>query len=166
MDGLTTDIQFLPGVGPKRAQLLKRELEISTLGELIHFYPFRYVDRSRIVPIAEVVPELAQVQIQATVISRNLINIRHLSVIVEDASGRMEMVFFKGVKWSFDRLEPGRTFIFFGKPQLFGGRINMVHPDIDQPQADPTAGGYLAGVYPSTEKLRNGGVTAKVMGKL
>ena len=166
MDALSTDIQFLPGVGPKRAQLIKRELEISTLGELIRFYPFRYVDRSRITPIAGITPDLAQVQVQATVVSRNLITIRHLSVIVEDATGRMEMVFFKGVKWTFDKLEPGRTFIFFGKPQEYSGRINMVHPDIDPPQADPASAGHLAGIYPSTEKLRSGGVTAKVMGKL
>ena len=165
MGELKTDIQFLPGVGPKRAQLLKRELEISTLEELIHFYPFRYVDRTRITPIAEVTPDLAYVQVQAKVVSRNLINIRHLSVMVEDATGRMEMVFFKGVKWTFDRLEPGMTFVFYCKPQEFGGRINMVHPEVDPPQ-DTSEGGRLTGVYPSTEKLKAGGITTKVMGKL
>ncbi|MBO7643501.1 MAG: ATP-dependent DNA helicase RecG, partial [Bacteroidales bacterium] len=166
MGELSSDIQFLPGVGPKRALLLKRELEIATLDDLIHFYPFRYMDRSRITPIAEVRPDLAYVQVQGKVVVRNLINIKHLSVMVEDATGRMEMVFFKGIKWNFDRLVPGSTFVFFGKPQEYGGRINIVHPEVDPPQADPSATQGLTGVYPSTEKLKAGGVTTKVMGKL
>ena len=166
MGELSTDIQFLPGVGPKRAQLLKRELEINTLEQLIHFYPFRYVDRTRITPIAEVTPDLAYVQVQGRVVVRNLINIKHLSIIVEDATGQMEMVFFKGIKWNFDRLVPGMTFVFYGKPQSYGGRINMVHPEVDPPLEDPAAAGRLSGVYPSTEKLKAGGITAKVMAKL
>ena len=166
MGELATDIQFLPGVGPKRAMLLKRELEISTLDQLIHFYPFRYVDRTRITPIAEVTPDLAYVQVQGKVVVRNLINIKHLSVMVEDATGRMEMVFFKGIKWNFDRLEPGRTFVFYGKPQSFGNKINIVHPEVDPPMDDQSPAGRLTGVYPSTEKLKAGGVTTKVMAKL
>ena len=166
MGELNTDIQYLPGVGPKRAQLIKSELGIDTLGQLVHFYPFRYVDRTRITPIAEVSPGLAYVQVQGRVASRNLINIKHLSVIVEDATGRMEMVFFKGVKWNFERLEPGRVFVFYGKPQEYGGRINIVHPEVDPPLENPAAGGSLTGVYPSTEKLKAGGITTKVMGKL
>ncbi|MBO4743422.1 MAG: ATP-dependent DNA helicase RecG [Bacteroidales bacterium] len=166
MGELSTDIQYLPGVGPKRALLLKRELEICTLDDLIHFYPFRYIDRSRITPIAEVRSDLAYVQVQGKVVVRNLINIKHLSVIVEDATGRMEMVFFKGIKWNFDRLVPGSTFIFFGKPQEFNGRLNIVHPEVDPPQADPNVSQGLTGVYPSTEKIKAGGITAKVMGKL
>lgn len=162
MGALETGIQYLPGVGPKRAALLERELGISTLGQLIRLYPFRYLDRSRITPIANVDSELAWVQIQATVVSRNLISIKHLSIIVEDVSGRMELVFFKGTKWVFEKLVPGSTFLFFGKPQLFNGKLNMVHPEIDAPQPGQT-GGTLTGVYPSTEKLKNGGITGKAM---
>ena len=110
MGELTSDIQFLPGVGPKRAALIKRELDLHTLDDLIHFYPFRYIDRSTITPIVSATPDLAYVQVQGTVVSRNLVNIKHLSVIVDDGTARMEMVFFKGVKWNFDRLVPGATF--------------------------------------------------------
>ena len=110
MSELGSDIQFLPGVGPKRAALLKSELDLHTLDDLIHFYPFRYIDRSRITPIVSVTPDLAYVQVQGTVVSRNLINIKHLSIIVDDGTARMEMVFFKGVKWNFERLAPGTTF--------------------------------------------------------
>ena len=166
MSELRSDIQYLPGVGPKRAALLKKELEINTLEDLIHFYPFRYIDRSSITPIVSVTPNLAYVQVQGQVVSRNLINIKHLSVIVDDGTGRMEMVFFKGVKWNFDRLAPGTTWLFFGKPQSFNGRINFVHPEVDAPQTDPSVKGTLTGVYPSTEKLKAGGVTGKTMCKL
>ena len=180
---LDTSIQFLSGVGPKRAVLLQRELGIETLSDLIHLYPFRYIDRSGVVPIAQVAPDLAFVQLQATVISRALLGpggavvsqetnpihwgaVKRLSVIVEDASGRMEMVFFKGIKWNYQRLVPGSTFLFFGKPQEFGGRLNIVHPEVDVPQDGAMAQGALTGVYPSTEKLKTGGITGKVMCKL
>lgn len=166
MGELQSGIQYLSGVGPKRAELLRKELGLETLNDLIHFYPFRYIDRSGIHNIADVVPDMAFVQVRARVVSRNLITIKHLSVIVEDATGRMEMVFFKGTKWNFERLEPGRTFIFFGKPQVFNGKINIVHPEVDVPQEGSMAQGTLTGVYASTEKLRNGGITGKVMCRL
>jgi len=163
---LGTGIQYLPGVGPKRAALIQRELGVSTLGELIRIYPFRYIDRSSITRIADMSPDLAYVQVKARVLTRNLISIKHLSVIVDDGSGTLELVFFKGVKWTFDKLVPGAEFLFFGKPQLFNGRLNMVHPEVDAPQSGSMVQGGLTGVYPSTEKLKNGGVTGKVMCKL
>ena len=159
-------IQYLGGVGPKRAALLQKELGLETLGDLIHFYPYRYIDRSSIQHIADIAPDVAFVQVRARVESRNLITIKHLSVIVSDDTGRLELVFFKGTKWAFEKLEPGREFIFFGKPSSYNGRINIVHPEIDVPQEGSMAQGTLTGVYPSTEKLRNGGITGKVMCKL
>ncbi len=151
MGELTTSIQYLSGVGPKRAELLRRELGVETLSDLIHLYPFRYIDRSGITPIAQIAPDLASVQLQATVVSRTLYGpnsavvsqetdpihwgaVKRLSVIVQDASGQMEMVFFKGIRWNFQRLVPGATFLFFGKPQAFGTRLNIVHPEVDVPQ--------------------------------
>ena len=166
MSELQTSVQFLSGVGPKKAALFRSELGIETLDDLIHLYPFRYIDRSSITPIANISPDLAYVQVQGRVVARNLINIKHLSVIIEDASGRMELVFFKGTKWVFDKLEPGRVFVFFGKPQLFNGKLNMVHPEIDAPQEGSLAQTSLTGVYPSTEKLKNSGVTGKFMCKI
>ncbi|MBR1868454.1 MAG: DEAD/DEAH box helicase, partial [Bacteroidales bacterium] len=193
MRELETSIQYLPGVGPKRAALLQKELGISTLGELIRFYPFRYIDRSGILPIAELSADLAYVQVKARVVSETLyakgggilcqvlpgqdgkpaakgeprFNMaQRLSVIVEDASGRLELVFFKGIKWNFQRLVPGSVFIFFGKPQDFNGRLNIVHPEVDSPQDGTASQGGLTGVYSSTEKLKNGGITGKVMCKM
>ena len=173
---MDTSIQYLPGVGPKRAELLQSELGISTVGDLVRLYPFRYIDRSVIVRIADVQPELAQVQVKATVFKVRLFAkngaelppeklkynaVSRLSAIVSDGTGEMEMVFFKGVKWMHERLRPGSTFIFFGKPALFNNKLNMVHPEVDAP--DSGTSGVLTGVYPSSEKLKNAGITGKVM---
>ena len=184
MGELETNIQYLGGVGPKRAELLRRELGIETLSDLIHFYPHRYVDRSGLTPIARVRPELASVQIRARVVGRTLYGpsgsivsqedggairfnaCRRMTVTVEDESGRMEMVFFKGIKWNYGRLVPGKVFIFFGKPQEFNGRVNMVHPEVDIPADGHVTQSALTGVYPSTEKLRSSGVTGRVMNRL
>ena len=166
---LDSDIQFLPGVGPKRAALLKRELEIATIGDLIRFYPFRYIDRSTIQPISSIVSESAYVQIQAEVKSSDFKG-KRLSVYVSDNTGDMELVFFKGVKYIAEKLIPGKTFVFFGKPTIFNGRINMVHPEIDSPAQEgaavPGASMVMTGVYTSTERLKTAGITGKVMNKL
>ncbi|MBR3440649.1 MAG: ATP-dependent DNA helicase RecG [Bacteroidales bacterium] len=168
---LDTEVQYLPGMGPKRASLLRTELEVETVGDLLRTYPFRYIDRSSIQFIADVQSGGALVQILAQVVSTELTGKgakQRLSVLVRDSSGEMELVFFKGIKYTYDRLKPGSTFLFFGKPSVFNGKMNMVHPKIDNP---PTIGaqnfsGVLTGVYNSTDKLRNGGVTGKVMNKL
>jgi len=180
------DIQFLPGVGPKRAALLKKELAVGTIGELLRLYPFRYIDKSSFVRIAEARPDMAYIQIRAMVMRVDVIEKKRLSVWVSDGSGEMELVFFKGVKWMYEKLKPGLEFIFFGKPAAFNGRINMVHPEVDAAPTDGNAAGAgtagmagaggrmaaagagatMTGVYTSTEKLKTGGVTGKVMNKL
>ena len=168
MGKLASEIQYLPGVGPKRALLLQRELGITTFSDLIHLYPFRYIDRSGILPIADIRPDLAYVQVLARVVKAEMKG-KRLSVIVADESGQLELVFFKGIRWSAERLKPGALFVFFGKPTTFGGRINLVHPEIDAPpQAGASAAGpgTLTGVYTSTEALKNAGITGKVMLKL
>lgn len=177
MSELNTEIQYLKGVGPKRAELLSRELGVKTLSDLIHIYPFRYIDRSGVQSIASIHQTNASVQIKAKVLSRTVYGpqnsvyppdaqihwnaVSRLSVLVEDESGQMEMVFFRGAKWNYERLFPGRTFVFFGKPSEFNGRFNMVHPEVDLP-SEESSKGQFTGVYPSTEKLKNAGITGKV----
>ena len=192
------EIQFLPGVGPKRAELLKKELGVGTVGELLRFYPFRYIDKSSIVRIADARPDMAYLQMRARVLRVELFGnssaaaaapdpsasakenavkfntIKRMSVWIGDGSGEMEMVFFKGIKWMHEKLKPGSEWIFFGKPTSFNGRINMVHPEVDAPQAGQNSAsgnsaadnGSMTGVYASTEKLKNSGVTGKVMNKI
>ena len=169
-NGLDMDIQFLPGVGPKRASLLKKELGIGTIGELIRFYPFRYIDKSSFVRICDIRPDMAYIQIRAKVIRYDTIDNKRLSAWVSDGSGEMELVFFKGIKWISEKLKPGTECIFFGKPTSFNGRINMVHPEVDAVTEGGSSSGLgsagVTGVYPSTEKLKNSGITGKVMNKL
>ncbi len=166
------EIQFLPGVGPKRAKLLDKELGIKTIGDLIRLYPFRYIDKSSFVRICDARPDMAYIQIKATVRRIDLHeNNKRMSVWVEDGTGEMEMVFFKGIKWMHEKLRPGLTFIFFGKPAAFNGKINIVHPEVDSADnrtevRTTGAGATMTGVYTSTEKLKNGGITGKVMNKL
>ena len=170
-NGLDTDIQFLPGVGPKRAALMKKELAVETVGQLLRLYPFRHIDRSSFVRICDIRPDMAFVQIKAIVLRSEVIDKKRLSVWISDGTGELETVFFKGMKWMAEKLVSGAEFIFFGKPTAFNGRINMVHPEVDsvgegQKASYGAAGGTMTGVYPSTEKLKNGGVTGKVMNKL
>ncbi len=176
---METDIQYLPGVGPRRAALLRSELAVATVGDLVRLYPFRYIDRSTVQKIADIHPDQSYVQIVGTVLKVRLLAkngaelpadklkynlVNRLSAIIGDDSGEMEVVFFKGVKYMHSRLIPGHTFLFFGKPQAFNGRVNMVHPEFDAP--DNAQAGVLTGVYTSTEKLKNGGITGKLMCKL
>lgn len=191
-DGLNMDIQYLPGVGPKRAELLGKELGISTVGELLRLYPFRHIDKSSFVRIADARPDMAYIQIKAHVVRVDLYGnpssgaiqasdnlkfntIRRMSVWVSDGSGELEMVFFKGIKWMYERLKPEAEFIFFGKPTAFNGRINIVHPEVDPVAGRQVTGsiitpgsanGTMTGVYTSTERLKNGGITGKVMNRL
>ncbi len=187
--GLDTEIMYLPGVGPKRAELLKKELGTDTIGSLIRLYPFRHIDRSSFTRIADAMPDMAFIQVKAKVIRTDLYGssaareaiplddnlkfntIRRMSVWVDDGSGQMEMVFFKGIKWMYERLKAGGEFIFFGKPATFNGRMNIVHPEVDSADVPKTgnatgAGATMTGVYPSTERLKNGGITGKVMNKI
>ena len=176
------EVQFLPGVGPKRAALLRKALEVSTVGELLRVFPFRYIDRSSFVRIADARPDMAFVQMRARVQRVDVHDGKRMSVWISDGSGEMEMVFFKGIKWMHEKLKPGSEFIFFGKPTAFNGRLNIVHPEVDnvptssQPgqgggyghgaQGGAAVTGTLTGVYPSTEKLKNAGITGKVMNKI
>ena len=204
MNGLDMDIQFLPGVGPKRAELLEKELGISSVGDLLRLYPFRYIDKSSITRICDARPDMAYMQIRAKVTRVELFGngsspleapvnessgkekalkfntIRRMSVWICDGTGEIETVFFKGIKWMYERLKVGEEFIFFGKPAAFNGRINIVHPEVDDVSKAPIspraateltieaigAGSTMTGVYPSTEKLKNSSITGKVMSRL
>ena len=180
--GSDMDIMYLPGVGPKRAELLRKELNVSNVGELLRLYPFRYIDKSTFVRICDARPDMAFIQLKAKVTRVELHDTKRMSVWISDGSGDMETVFFKGIKWMHERLKPGTEWIFFGKPQTFNGRINMVHPEVDpvtaakaaqQPGTDsvlqpgiPTPKASMTGVYNSTERLKNAGITGKVMNKI
>lgn len=179
---LISDIKFIKGVGPGRALLLKSELGVESVQELIRTYPYKYIDRSTILKIADLQDTSAFVQISGKVLSVTAFNkqgqipdpgkakpgaISRLVVTVGDDTGQLKLIFFKGIRYMLTKLQSGKTFIFFGKPSVFNGQINIVHPEIDDISATPSVpSGTMTGVYPSTEKLKNAGVTGKVMNKI
>lgn len=186
MNAHETEIQYLPGVGPKRAQALRSEFGADTASSLLRIYPRRYIDRSRISPVSQVEPGSAFIQVKASVTGIRLFGakgelnpsnieelkfntVKRMVVTVSDGSGHMDMTFFRGIKWSYEKLKGGGEFIFFGRPELFNDRLNIVHPEIDRPDPTPAGGngqGMFTGIYPSGEKLKNCGITAKVMNKI
>ncbi len=172
---LDNDVKFLAGVGEARAKLLATELGVRTLGDLLHYFPFRYIDRAKVYGIKDVTEEVEDtyVQIRAQVLGKKIIGEgrgQRLSVTVRDRTGTTELVWFRGVKWIEKRLEPGREYVFFGRPHFFRGEFSMVHPEVEPVggvSGEAQAGGLrdasrsdrptasLQGVYHTTEKLTN-----------
>ena len=167
---LDTDIKFLHGVGPKRAEMLAKEVGIRTFVDMLNFFPFRYVDRSIIYPIKELLPTMAYIQVRGKVIEikhigSNPRNLR-LSIIIYDGTGTLELLFFKGIKWIEQKIKSGEEYIVFGKPSEFNGTINIIHPELTPASENISLGGSMMGIYPSTEKLKNNGFGNKAIAKL
>ena len=169
MDVLDNDIKYLPSVGPRRAELFGKELGIFTFRDLIYFFPFRYVDRSRFYAISEIDSSSAYIQLRGTITDMRTVGVnrgKRLTAVLADGTGTIELVFFQGIKWVSEKIKPGREYIVFGKPSLFNGTLNMVHPEIDDASSARPGTGAMVGVYPSTERLKNSMITNKVIGKL
>lgn len=168
---LYNDIKFLPGVGPKRAELLEKELNIKSFGDLLYFFPFRYLDRSKIYTISEVEPSMAFIQLRGKIINVNIVGEKargkRLVATFRDPTGVMDLVFFQGIKWFKDSIKLNKEYIIFGKPTSFNQSVNIVHPEMEligeESQVMP---GNMMGVYPSTEKLRNAQLGNKQFSKL
>ena len=168
---LQTEIQYLSGVGPKRAEILKKELDISTISDLLHFFPFRYVDKSTVYAIRDLVPSMAYVQVRGRIRSMQTVGNtpknQRLVLMMEDSTGMLELVFFKGAKWIASKIAVGKEYIAFGRPSDFNGSVNLVHPELTPVTENVLPGGCsLMGVYPSTEKLKANNIGNKVISKL
>ncbi len=167
---LDTPIEFLKGVGPKRADLLRAEAEIFNFQDLLCFFPFRYIDRSRFYTIREVTGEMPYVQIRGKISDIQLHGKQRttrMTATLSDATGSLELVWFRGFKWLKDKFKPGVEYIVFGKPALFGRVYNIAHPEIEP--VTPGAinqSSAMQPVYNSTEKLRARGLDSKGIGKL
>jgi ATP-dependent DNA helicase RecG len=152
-----TKIEFLKGVGPQRAALISKELNIFTYGELIQHYPFRYEDRTKFFKIRELTAELENVQIIAKIRQVEIIGLggkRRLVAHVADETGEMEMTWFKGIQWVQPKLPAGATFIFYGKPALYGRKWSIAHPEIEPLSAANETRNNFQPVYSTTEKLK------------
>lgn len=169
-DYLQTPVEFLKGVGPKRAELLRSELNVHTFGDLLNYYPFRYVDRSRIFKIREIESDLAYVQLRGTISNIRIIGekrAKRMSAVLSDDTGELELVWFQGIKWIEGTILPNVEYIIFGKPTIFNRRYNIAHPEIER--ADDFARAIpqtLQGIYSTTEKLKNRGLNNKNLVKL
>ena len=168
---LDREIKYLPGIGEKRAGLLEKELGIRTFGDMLYTFPFRYIDRSKVYSISDIDSTAAYIQLRGRIIRTSSAGEgkgRRLIATLRDESGTIDLVFFKGVKWIQDKISPNKEYIIFGKPSLFNGTWNMVHPELD-PVGESGASSWpstLIGIYSSTDKLRNNGISVKVFAKL
>ena len=166
---LDTSIEYLKGVGPVKAELLKKELAIFTYGQLLNYFPFRYIDRTKFHRISDVNAESDYVQIRG--ILRKIDEQgsgpkRRLIATFRDESGVMELVWFKGLSW-VTNLQTGVEYVIFGKPSVFNGRISMIHPELElvsNANTDPQS--MFEPVYSLTEKLNAKKIKSKDIGKL
>jgi ATP-dependent DNA helicase RecG len=167
-----TPIEYLKGVGTARADVLKKELAIKNLEDLLEHFPFRHIDRTQYYKIRNINPDLPYVQVIARLTHKEVLGEKHtkrLVAQVQDDTGVMELVWFQGLKWVEKNLTVGKAYILFGKPGSFNGKTQMSHPEIDlySPGAMQRKGNMtLQPVYSSTEKLKQFSLDSKGIQKL
>jgi ATP-dependent DNA helicase RecG len=167
-----TSIEYLKGVGTARAEVLKKELGIKTLADLLQHFPFRHIDRTRFYKIKDIQQDLPYVQVIARITHKELLGEKHtkrLVVQVQDDTGVMELVWFQGIKWVEKNLIVGKAYILFGKPGSFNGKAQMSHPEFDlygSETAQRKGNLTLQPVYSSTEKLKQFTLDSKGIQKL
>lgn len=168
---LDTPLVYLKGVGPKRAELLQKELGISTYEQLLNNYPFRYIDRTRFYKINELNPEMPLVQVVGKIVSKEIVGEKQKKRIVAkfaDETGTMDLVWFQSLKWVEENVMRGSTYIAFGKPALFGSSFSISHPDLENypRQTGVTGNLTLQPIYHTSEKMKKGFLDSKGIQKL
>jgi ATP-dependent DNA helicase RecG len=164
---LDTGIEYLKGVGPMRADMLKKELQIFTFRDLLLQYPYRYVDKTQFTPIGHLSPESTDVQVKGILRRVETLGEGHkkrLVATLRDETGAMDLIWFQGINWVEKTLQIGAEFVAYGRVNEFNGSYNIPHPELEYilPDAEMKAALTFAPVYPSTEKLNNRGIDAKV----
>lgn len=167
---LATPIEFLKGVGPQKGELIKKELEIFTFNDLLHYYPFRYVDRSVIHNIKEINPNSQYIQLKGVITSFKLLGEKRTKRLVaqfKDKTGTIELVWFQGADWFMKNLKVNIEYVIFGKPTLFNSNYNIPHPEVEivTPQNTQQARG-LQPIYSTSEKARKRFLDSKGIEKL
>ena len=168
-DLTTRDIKYLQGVGPQRATMLNKELEIYSLHDLLYYFPYKYVDRSRLYYIHEIDGNMPYIQLKGQILSFETVGEgrqRRLVAHFSDGTGVVDLVWFQGIKYLMGRYKAHEEYIVFGKPTVFNGRINIAHPDID-PAKDLTLSIMgLQPYYNTTEKMKRAGLNSHALEKL
>jgi ATP-dependent DNA helicase RecG len=171
MNILQTDIQYIPGVGPKRAEILQKEIEVFTLGDLLRWYPYRYIDRTRMYYVREIDQSQAYIQLKGKITAFEIFGEGHKRRLVAhftDGTGVVELVWFQGIRYIENKYKLNQEYIVFGKPNLFNGRWNIPHPEIDPFMDETDRPEGLMAMYNTTEKMKshylNSGAMRKIMG--
>ena len=171
MNILDTPIEFLKGVGPARSELMRTEMGVRNFGDLLHYFPFRHIDRSKFYPISEVDPEAAMVQVKGEFIRIDSIGVkrtvRMVGAFQDDQGNIMEVAWFRSLTWIKQSIKKDVEYILFGKPGMFNGKLQMTHPEIETVAnfSKPLKGG-LEGVYSTTEKLKARKLDSRAIRKL
>lgn len=167
---LNQEIKFLPGVGPKRAELLNKELKIRTFNDLIYYFPYKYIDRTKFYKISEVHAQMPYIQIKGKIRAFETVGEgkkQRLTALFSDDTGSIELVWFRAIKYQKEHLKINKIYIVFGKPSQFGKRINIVHPDVEsQEEQQLKPSGLFQGYYITSEKMKNTYINSKTINKL
>ncbi len=169
-DFLGTSIEYLKGVGPQRAEILRRELNISTFHDLLDCFPFRYVDKSNYVSIRDVSNDTTYVLLKGIIIKTETIGKGAKSrfvAVLADETGEMELVWFKGLKWIKEAIHIGKVYVVFGKPSFFKNSFNIAHPEIEPfVEESQVKKESLFPMYTTTETMKNRSINSKTLSKL
>jgi len=167
---LDQDIKFLQGVGPARKDILQKELGISTWGDLLEYYPYKYVDRSRIYVISELSTDMPFVQVKGQVLSFEEFDMgpRRKRVVAHfsDGHGVMDLVWFQGTKYIYNNVKVGRDYVVFGRPTVFNGRFQIAHPDVDKAEDLVLSEMGLQPYYSTTERMKKAGMQSRAIEKM
>lgn len=169
LDTATRNIKFLPGVGEQRASILGGELNIRSLYDLLYYFPYKYIDRSRIYKVNELSGHLQHVQLLGEIRSFEELGEgagRRLVAHFTDGTAFVDLVWFKGIKYVKNRLKVATQYVVFGKPSMFNGRVNIAHPDVDDASTLQLSSMGLQPYYNTTEKMKRHGLNSNAMAKL
>lgn len=164
-----TPIEYLKGVGPQRAALLNKEINVYTYADLIQYYPFRHEDRTKFHFVKDLSDEMPFVQIKGIVRKKELIGVgakKRMVAQFQDETGEVELVWFRGINWVNEKVKIGIPYVVFGKPARYGSKFNIAHPEVEPLTENNQKGSYLHPVYPLTEKLKSRHVDSKAISKL
>jgi ATP-dependent DNA helicase RecG len=164
-----SSLEFLKGVGPQRAALLQKELKLFTFGDLIQYFPFRHEDRTKFYKVNEINDLMPHVQLKGKITDFEIIGggfKKRLVGYFEDGSGGLELVWFQGINWVMQKIKPNTEYVVFGKPNRFGNKLSIAHPEIELLTPGNERGGFLQPVYNVSEKLKARYVDSKFLGKL
>lgn len=166
MNILQTDLKFVPGVGPKRADILHKEINLFTVGDLLRWYPYRYIDRSRIYYIHEIDNSLAYIQLKGKIAAFESVGEgrrRRLIAHFTDGTGFIDLVWFQGIRYIEGKYKYNQEYVVFGKPTLFNGKWNIAHPELDPYMDESDRPEGLMPMYSTTEKMKNHYLNSRAM---